>query len=176
MRVATLWTRRDLVAVEPVEQPAGLLRVDQPAVELAGVVERLTDRLGRDLVEDHALDGHPRRQHLEQVPRDRLTLAILIGCEVDLVDLLDEALQLLDLVLAIAGDDVQRLEVVVDVDAETGPGLVLVGGRDVGGVAGQVAHVADRGLHDVARAEIARDGLGLGRRLHDDEGVRHGRR
>ena len=53
IRVATLWTRpadsrgmtlrhstgRDLVAVEPVEDPAGLLGVDQAAVEVAPLLD-----------------------------------------------------------------------------------------------------------------------------------------
>ncbi len=35
---------RDLVAVEPVEDPACLLRVDEPVVDLAGLAERALDR------------------------------------------------------------------------------------------------------------------------------------
>ena len=77
--------RRDLVAVEPVEDAPRLLRVDEPLVDVAGLVERLLDRVAGDLVEDHPADGHLRLQHLEQVPGDRLALAILVRREQQLV-------------------------------------------------------------------------------------------
>ena len=113
--------------------------------------------------------GHLRLERLHEVPRDGLALAVLVGREVELVGVLDERLELADLLLAVGADDVERLEVVVGVDAEARPGLALVLGRDVGGVARQVADVADRGLDDVAVAEVAADRLRLGRRLDDDE-------
>jgi hypothetical protein len=124
-------------------------------------------------VEDHALDRHPRVEHLEEVPRDGLALAILIGREVDLVDPLHEVLQLLDLIAPVGRHHVQRLEVVVDVDAEAGPGFPLVRGGHVGRTAGQIADVADGRLDHVPRAEVAGDGLRLGGGLDDDEGVGH---
>src|SRR5690606_34400054 len=48
--------RRDLVAVEPVEDAARLLGVHEAAVDVARVLDGLADRLRRDLVEDHPLD------------------------------------------------------------------------------------------------------------------------
>ena len=77
--------RRDLVAVEPVEDAARLLRVDEALVDLAGLVERPLDRVARDLVEDHPAHGHLRLQHLEQMPGDRLALAVLVRREQELV-------------------------------------------------------------------------------------------
>ena len=62
-----------------------------------------------------------------------------------------------DLLLAVGADHVERLEGVVDVDAEPRPGGPLVLGRDVGGVARQVADVPDARLDDVARAQISGD-------------------
>ena len=107
------------------------------------------------------------------MPRDGFALAILIGGEIDLVNRLHEVLQLLDLLPAIGRHDVQRLEVIVDVDAESRPRLRLVRGGHIGGAAGQVADVADGRLDYVPRAEIAGDGLRLGGGLDDDEGVGH---
>jgi hypothetical protein len=66
-------------------------------------------------------------QHLDEVPRDRFALTVLVGGEVELVGLPDELLQLRDLGALLLGYDVQRLEVVVGVDSETRPRLVLVG-------------------------------------------------
>jgi hypothetical protein len=93
-RVATDWTRpaespayllpehrRDLVAVEPVEDAPGLLRVDEPLVDLARLLEGALDRIAGDLVEDHPADRHLRLQLLEQVPGDRLALAVLVRGE-----------------------------------------------------------------------------------------------
>ena len=94
--------RGDLVAVETVEDPAGLLRIDHATIELARVVHRLADRIGGDLVEDHAPHGHLRVEHLDQVPCDGLTLAILISCEIELVRFFQQALQATD-VIALLG-------------------------------------------------------------------------
>src|SRR5690606_14807080 len=80
-------------------------------------------------------------------------------------------LELLDLGLLVGVDDVEGLEVVVDVHPQARPRLVLVAGRDLRGLGRQVPNVADAGLHDVAAAEVARDRLGLRRRLDDDEFV-----
>jgi len=47
---------RHLVAVEPVEDTAGLLGIDQAAIEVPPLLDGAGDGLGGDLVEDHALD------------------------------------------------------------------------------------------------------------------------
>ena len=114
---------RDLVAVEPVEDAARLLGVDQPIVDLARVVDRLPDRLRGDLVEDHPAHRHARLQRLQQMPGDGLALAVLIRREVELAGVLQQRLELGDLSLLVSRDDVERLEAVVDVDAEARPGL-----------------------------------------------------
>src|SRR5205807_1092314 len=80
-----------------------------------------------------------------------------------------QLLQLVDLGLLVRADDVQRLEVVVDVNAEPGPGLLLVLRRDLRCAVGQVADVPNAGLDHVPGAEVALDRLRLGRRLHDHE-------
>ena len=83
-------TGDDLVAVEAVEDAPRLLGVDQAAVELAGVVDRVADRLGVISWNTMRLTGTRGLQHLEQVPRDGLALAILIGGEIDLVGVLEQ--------------------------------------------------------------------------------------
>ena len=144
---------------------------DEPLVDVAGLAERLVDRLLRDLVEDHPLDGHLRLQNLEQVPGDRLALAVFVRCEQELVGVLQELLQLADLLLLVRVDDVERQEVVLDVDAEPGPFLLLVLLRDVRRALRQVANVANARLDDEAVAEEALDRPRLRRGLDDDEAL-----
>ena len=105
--------------------------------------------------------------------RDRFALAVLVGGEVDLARVLQQRLEFADLLLLRLRDHVQRLEVVVDVDAVTRPLLGLVGLGDLLGAAGQVADVADGGLHEIVVTEEARDGAGLGWGLDDDKGFGH---
>ena len=161
--------RADLVPVQPVDDPAGLLRVDQLHVEVAGVLGGLADGVAGDLVEDHPADRDLGLQDLEQVPGDRLALAVLVRREQQLVRVLEQALELGDLAALVGVDDVERLEALLDVHAEPGPGLALLVGRDVRGAGGQVADVADAGLDVIARAEVALDRLGLGGALDDDK-------
>ncbi len=167
--------RRHLVAVQPVQQAPGLLGVDEAAVELARLVDGPPDRLGGDLVEHHAAHRHRGVERLEEVPGDGLSFAVLIRCEVELGGVLQVVLQPLDDVALLARHDVERLEVVVDVDAEARPRLPLVGGGHFGGVAGQVADVSHRRLHDVVVAEVPRDRARFGWGLDDDEGLAHRR-
>ena len=167
--------RRDLVAVEAVEDAARLLRVDEPLVDLARVVQCGLDRRAGDLVEDHSPDGNLRLQHLEQVPRDRLSFAVLVRREQELVGVGELLAQLRDGPLLVGVDDVQRLEAVLDVDAEARPRLAFVLLRDLGGAVREVANVADRGLDDELGPEVAGDRARLCRRLDDDETLRHGR-
>ena len=73
---------RQLEAHQSVEHAAGLLRVDQVHVQRAGMLDGLEDGRLRDLMEHDALGlllVEP--QHLAEVPRDGLSLAVLIACE-----------------------------------------------------------------------------------------------
>ncbi len=160
--------RRDLVAVEAVEDAAGLLGVDQLLVELARVGHGLADRVLGDLVEDHPLDRDLGLEDLLEVPGDRLALPVLIGGEEQLVGVLQQVLELLDLRLLVGVDHIDRLEVVFDVHTEAADlaGVLL---RHLGGAVGKVTDVPDARFDYVAGAEVALDRLRLGRRLDDDE-------
>ena len=96
-----------------------------------GVIDR---GLG-DLVEHHPLDRHLRLQVLDQVPRDRLALAVFVGREVQLGGVFQRRPQVFDDRLAAVGQLVGGLEPVVDIDVQA--------------LAGQVGDVADRGAHVV---------------------------
>ncbi len=160
--------RRDFVAVEAVEDAAGLLGVDELLVQLARVGDGGADRVLGDLVEHHTLDGDLRLENFLEVPGDGLALAVLIGGEEEFVGVLQQVLELLDLGLLVGVDHIDRLEVVFDVHTEAADlAGVLLG--HLACAAGKVADVPDARLDDVARAEIALDRLRLGRRLDDDE-------
>jgi hypothetical protein len=165
----------DLVAVEPVEDAARLLGLDEVHRDLARVGGGVDDGLLGDLVEHHPLDGHALLglELVEEVPGDRLSLAVLIGGQEELVGVLEQALELADVRLLVARDDVVGRELVVHVDREATPRLVLDRGWRVGGVVGEVTDVPDRGLHDVVVAEVAADGAGLRRGLDDHQLVCH---
>src|SRR5207344_686254 len=77
---------RDLVADEPVDDAARLLRVHAVLVDRARVLDRAGHGRLRDLVELRAVERRLRRagpEHLLEVPADRLALAVRVGREVD---------------------------------------------------------------------------------------------
>ena len=152
--------RAQRVADEPVDDPAGLLRVDQVAVDVARVGERLLDRGLRDLAEGHP-PGLLRRDvgGLGDVPGDRLTLAVEVGREEDEIGALGRLLDLVDLLAPVVVDDVLGLELVVDVHAELALARVL----------GQVADMAVGREDLVIGPQVPLDGARLGRRFDDDE-------
>ena len=152
--------RRDLVAVQAVQQAAGLCGVDQPVVDATRVGDGVVDGGLGDLVEDHPLHRDLRLQVLQQVPGDGLALAVFVRREVELVGVLHRGTQVLHHVLAAQGQLVGGLEPVVHVDLQP--------------LARQVGHMAHRGAHVERVAEELGDRFRLGRRLHDDEGFGHG--
>ena len=161
--------RRDLVAVQPIEDPAGLLGVDQVLVEITRIGHRLGDRVRSDLVEDHPPGRHLGLQLLQQVPGDRLTLAVTVGGEQELVGLGEGVAERAQCRALVRVHHVQRLEAVVHVHTGAGPLLTLVLRRHLRRAGREVAHVTAAGLDDVAVAEKARDLGRLGRRLDDHE-------
>ena len=117
-------------------------------------------------MEHHAAHRHLRLEHLEHVPADRLTLAVLVGREDELVGTLQRPLQVGNHLLFRVVHDVGRVEVVVGID----PGQPAVGIDLVGVVllqfflvARQIADVADAREDLEVVAEIARDRARLGR-------------
>ncbi len=102
-------------------------------------------------------------QSLREVPGNRLTLAIQVGCEPDVGCVLGSLLQIGDGLLFRRHDFVSRLEVILQIDARHRALDAL------GILTGQVADMTHRGHHDVVTAEVLINSLGLGGRLDDDE-------
>ena len=149
--------RTDLVADQPVEDPARLLRVDHLLVDLRRLVECREHTLLGDLVEHQAANllAIPGAQFLGEMPANGLPFAVRVGCDEDLCGFLGGRLQLRHHLLAARDDFVRRLEPFFD----RHPELAL----------GQIADVPHRGDDLVVLAEIFVDGLRLCRRLHHDE-------
>ena len=160
---------RHLVAEQSIDDTAGLLRFDEVHVDVARICYRSLNRILRDLVEHHSLDRHLRAQDLEQVPRDRLALAVLVSGEQELFGILQLLLDLGDPRLLVGVDDIDRLELAVGVHAQPGPWQALELGRHLAGADGEVADMADRCRHGIVRSQIALDGLRLRRGFDDHE-------
>ena len=159
--------RRQLIAVQTVENTASLLSVDHMAVDIARFAQRGVDGVLGDLVEHHALDRHLGFQGLHQVPRDGLALAILISRQIEFVGVLQGRFEFADRTLLIAVHDVVGLEPVVDVHAELAElGLVCHG--HLAGLR-EVADMTDRRHDGIPLAQVVTDFVGLGRRLHNHQ-------
>ena len=158
--------RAERVADEAIDDPAGLLRVDEVLVDVAWVGERLADGGLGDLGE-----GHPARAAGRTLAASATCHAIASPsrsrsvARIDRVGRLGRLRDVGDLLAPVLGDDVFGLEVVVDVDAE----LALAG------VLRQVADMAIRREDLVVGAEVALDGPGLCGGFDDDEVLGHGR-
>ena len=194
--------RRHHIADHAVEEAPGLLRIHPVRIQLRGMLEGLADGVLRDLVEHDPLvavvvaaDG------LAQMPGDGLPLPVEVGREVDGVGLLRQLPELTDHLLLAGQDLVVRFPAMLRVDTHAAHELLpvllpfmggfflrghLAGARRLGSAlfrvhvllaaAGgrQVADVAHAGLHHEIRPEVLVDGLGLRRRLDDDERLSHG--
>ena len=164
---------RDGVAVEAIDDAPRLLGIHQLHVELARLLERIRDGMLGDLVEDHAAHRHLGLEHFQEVPGDRLALAVLVRGEQQFARALQLLLEFRDGRLLIGVHDVERREALVGVDGVLRPRLLALILGKFRCLAREIAHVADRGLHaEIAASpaiEVALDRLGLRRRLDDDE-------
>jgi hypothetical protein len=144
-----------LVAHQPVEDAAGLLGVDLPLVDVAGNLHGGQHGVAGDLLEQHPVSGHLAADLVGHVPGDGFAFPVGVGGEIDLGCAFRRLLEIGQrLGLALDGH-VLGLEPAVHVHTQL-PG-------------GEVAEVADRGLHVVPGAQVLANGLGLGGRLDDDE-------
>ena len=116
---ATPQNGRDLVAVEAIENAASLGSVDEFRVDRPWVGNRLGDRRFGDFMEHHAVHVDLGVEVLAQVGRNRLALAVFVGCEIDDACVFQVGFQVLDDLPAALGQLVCGLEIVVDVDGET---------------------------------------------------------
>ena len=74
--------RADLVAIQPVQDAAGLLGVDEVGVQIAGIFGGGPDRRFGDLVKHHPPDRDFRFEGLQQMPGDGLALPVTVGGQV----------------------------------------------------------------------------------------------
>ena len=82
--------RRQREADQVIERPACLIRIDQAIVQLTRVAHRLEHGAPGDLVEHHpldvdAVDRAAVLERGEQVPGDRLALAVRVGRQVEML-------------------------------------------------------------------------------------------
>ena len=155
--------RRHLVAEQTVEDPPCLL-ARRPGRSRCSrsAAHRFVDRGASDLVEDHPLDGDGWLERLEQVPRDRFALAVLVGREVELVRVLQRSPQLLAPLPCRASSP--RRSALKPLLTSTARPLL-----------GRSATWPTDALTSIVVAEEARDRLRLRGRLDDDEGSGHRR-
>ena len=171
--------RRQRVAVQPVQNPPRLLRLDQIQIDRPRLRQRLRDRLPRDLVKHDPLVRHLRLKHLQQMPADRLSLAVLIGRQQHMVSRLQLLAQTRHMRPVLARHDVVRLEAVVDIHREVRPRLALDRCRTLRRPPRQIANVSEARRHDITVAQKLADRVRLGPRLHDHQrlpAARRGRR
>ncbi len=154
--------RREVEADEIVECPARQIGIDQRRIDLARVLHRFGDRGLGDRVENHPADGGVFLDRLAfaqgffEVPGDRLTFAVGVGGEDQLVVILQSVGDGLDVFAAVRAHFPGHLEIVLGVDRAV--------------LRGEVAHMPVGGQHGVTRAEILVDRLGFGRAFDNDNG------
>ena len=152
--------RRQFEAHEAVEHPAGLLGVHQVHVNAARIFNGLEDGGLGNFVKYDALGlRNVEVEGLGQVPRNGLSLAVLIAREPDGFGGLGKLAELCDHVFFVFAHHVFRGETLVDVDAYS--------------ALGQVADVPKAGTHGVGAPEVFFDGLRFGGRFDDDEVLGH---
>ncbi len=143
-----------------IEGAVGEIRVDQGLVDLARLAQRGLDRVLGDGVEGHALDRQVLQhalftQGFQNVPGDRLALAVRVGGEDELLGPLDRLGNVGNPLRAPVLERPDHAEIGIRVDRAV--------------LGGQVADMPEGGQDLVILAEIFVDRLGLRRRLDDED-------
>ncbi len=84
--------RRNLVAIQPVDDPPGFLRPHQVVVDLARMRQRFLDGFLGDFVKYQAMHRHLGLEQLLQMPTDRFALAVFVGRQVEIAGALEQVL------------------------------------------------------------------------------------
>lgn len=143
-----------------VEHAARLLRVDQIQVYFARMLYGVLDGRAGDLVEHNAVGVLGLEfQHLEQVPRYGLSLAVLIGSQPHGLRLLGILFKIGHKRFLVGRYLIFGFEILVDVNAE----ILLL----------EVADMSVARHHLEVGSEIFSDCLGFCRRLHDHQVLQH---
>ena len=71
-----------------------------------------------DFGEGHAVDGNLGFQNLFEVPGDRFTFAVTIGCEVEGIHVFEFAFEFGDFFLFVGVNHIVGVKIVVDIDRE----------------------------------------------------------
>ena len=159
--------RRNVITIEPIDNPPDFLRADQGLVDRAWLFQGVANRFFGDLMEHQPMDRNLRLEHLTKVPANGLALAVFVSCQVKVLGVFQGRPQLSHLLGLLRRDDINRFEAVINVHAQIGPLLFLILLWHFLGAVGQIADVAYAGLDRVAAAEEAADRPGLGRRFDD---------
>ena len=159
--------RRNLVTDQPIQNASRLLRINQIAIDFARMLERFLHGTLRNFVEGNALNGRafllllgflPAKQIpaqlLRQMRSNRLTFAIRVRRQVDVVHAQRHLFQLGQDFLFAGNDDVFGLEIVLDIDTQR--------------ALGQIFDVTERSLNLEAFAQIFLNGLRLRWRFDND--------
>jgi hypothetical protein len=152
--------RRNLIAHQPVEHAARLLRIDEILIHVPRMLERFLHGLFSDLVKGYAanlflLFGRRTQLNCEMVC-DRLALAVRVRRQKDLIGLGRRPLQLRDDFLLARRNNQRRLKCAA---FQFNTNVVFR----------QVHDVAHRGQHLKALAQILLNRLRLGRGLDDHQ-------
>ena len=146
--------RRQLVADDAVEHPPSLLRIHLLHVDRTRVLHCLLDGGLCDLMKDDpTVLLRIDIEDMCQMPCDRLSLAVRIACQIDLVCIFCVFFERTDEIPLAAHIDVLRCKFILDINAE----LTLR----------QIAQMPHGGSHDIVLSEMTFDGLCLCRRLHN---------
>src|SRR5262245_35981898 len=137
------------------------------------MAQRVSNGFASDLVKDETMKRNLGLEKLDQVPGNRLTLAVLVGGKQEFVRIRQNLFELAHFFLLVRRHDVKRLEIVIHIDPEPGPRLLLQVGRDLRRAIGEVADVTDARIDGIALAQEPGNGPGFGGRLDDDQTFRH---
>ena len=161
--------RRNIVTVKTIENPASFLGLDQALVDLARREQCPLDRFLGDLVEHHPTDRNFRLEDLLEMPRDGLSLAVLVRREVQCTGVFESRFEKIDMFLFVRRNNVNRLKILLDVDSKVRPRERFELRGHLFRAARQVPDMADRSLNLEVTSKEFRDRLGFGRRLDDNQ-------
>ncbi len=131
--------------------------------------QSLLDGFFRDLVKHQPMHRHLGLQQFMKMPTDGLPFAVFVRRQVQVFGVFEQALQFFDLGRFSGRHDIDRIEVVVDINPQVGPVLAFEFGRNLFGPLGQISDVANAGLDRVAVAQKLANRAGFGWRFDDHE-------
>jgi hypothetical protein len=123
------WAKR--ISVKPIDNASSFLSLDEVLIQQSRILDGFQNCRLSDFRKHHPADRNGRFQNLHKVPADTFPFTVFVGREDKFFDLFEAIFEFGDQFFLFCGNDIERIEVIFDVNSKCRPRFFFDCGRDL---------------------------------------------